>query len=105
MKGHIRKRGENSYSVVVYLGRDELTGKQKYKWYTVRGNKREAERFLAKKIAELEAGLPANPGKLTVGEYLRGWKSTPSPRWRLEPWRATRRSSNNTSSRHWGGSR
>ncbi|HHV79051.1 MAG TPA: site-specific integrase [Firmicutes bacterium] len=73
LKGHIRKRSEKSYSVVIYLGRDELTGKQKYKWYTVHGNKREAERFLAKKITELEAGLPADPGKLTMAEYLRIW--------------------------------
>ena len=46
MKGHIRKRGDKSWAVVLDLGRDE-TGKRRQKWHTVRGTKKDAERELA----------------------------------------------------------
>lgn len=42
MKGHIIKRSENSYSVVLSLGYDGQ-GKRLQKWVTVRGGKREAQ--------------------------------------------------------------
>jgi integrase len=32
MRGHIKKRGKDSYSIVVSVGRDPATGKYKYQW-------------------------------------------------------------------------
>ena len=72
MKGHIRKRG-SSYEVVVYLGRDATTGKKKYKSYTVRGTKKQAEAKLAQVLHELNTGEYVEPSKLTFGEYLDRW--------------------------------
>jgi hypothetical protein len=34
MRGSIVKRGTKSFAVVVYLGRDPQTGKEKRKWYS-----------------------------------------------------------------------
>ncbi len=32
MRSHITKRGKNSYSIAVSLGKDATTGKYKYQW-------------------------------------------------------------------------
>jgi len=74
MKGHIRKRG-SSYEVVIYLGRDATTGKKKYKSYTVRGTKKQAEAKLAQLLHELNTGTYVEPSPMTFGEYLDKWLS------------------------------
>jgi len=73
MKGHVVKRSEDSYSVVVDIGRDPKSGKRKQKWYTVHGNKKAAEKFLARKVTEIEEGRYADPGPATVEHFLRRW--------------------------------
>ena len=73
MRGHIRKRGKGSYSVVVSLGRDPVTGKYKYLWTSVRGAKRDAEKRLAELIHRVDAGALIKPSKTTVADYLRRW--------------------------------
>lgn len=72
MRGHIKKRGEN-WSVVIELPRDTITGKRKQKWYTVKGNKKDAEKFLTKKLQELDTGLLINTKKIKYSEYLDYW--------------------------------
>jgi len=73
MRGHIRKRGKNSYSVVISTGRDPATGKYKYQWTSVKGTKKDAERRLAEMLHQLENGTFIKPGKVTVAEYLERW--------------------------------
>lgn len=73
MPGHIRKRGKNSWAVVVDLGQDAVTGKRRQLWRSVKGNKREAEALLVKLLHQRDTGIDAPPGKLTVGEYLKRW--------------------------------
>lgn len=74
MRGHVRKRG-NSWVAVVYVGRDEKTGKDRYKWSTHR-TKREAEANLSNMLGQLHSGgfLPST--KLRVGEFLAQWLRT-----------------------------
>ena len=45
MRGHIEKRGKNSYSIAISMGKDN-TGKYKYQWVTVKGTKKDAEKRL-----------------------------------------------------------
>lgn len=73
MKGHIRKRAEGSWTIVIYLGRDPATGKKKYRWHTVNGTKREAEKVMARLLNELNTGQYVEPGKESVGAYLDRW--------------------------------
>ncbi len=74
MKGHIRKRGKNSWAVVVDLPRDPETGKRRRKWVTVQGTRKDAEKVLAKLLAEIyESGVGTAPARLTLGEYLDRW--------------------------------
>jgi integrase len=66
MKGSIVKKGENRFLVRVFVGRDS-NGVPKHFNRTVRGTKREAQRFLADKLSELNSGTLISES----GEYLR----------------------------------
>ncbi len=72
MKGHIVKRGEDTWSLVFDLGRGE-DGKRKQKWVTVRGTKREAEKELARLLHEAHTGTFVEPSRMTLAEYLEYW--------------------------------
>jgi len=73
MRGHIVKRGKNSYSIVISLGKDTTTGKYKYQWETVKGTKKEAEKRLAELLHQLDTGTYMKPGKTTLAEFLQRW--------------------------------
>jgi len=73
MRGHIRKRGKGSYSVVVSLGRDPTTGKYRYQWTSVKGTKKDAEKRLSELLSQLDSGAFVRPSKATLGEYLERW--------------------------------
>lgn len=73
MRGHIVKRYENSYSVVLNLGTDPATGKRKQQWVTVKGTKKEAEKKLAELLYQLDTGTFMKPGKTTLADYLEIW--------------------------------
>jgi integrase len=73
MRGFIKQRSEGSYSLVVYLGEDPVTGKKRQKWETYKGPKKGAETRLTHILNEINVGAYAEPGKLRVDEYLRRW--------------------------------
>jgi integrase len=73
MRGHIVKRGKNSYSIAISLGKDPTTGKYKYQWVTVKGIKKEAEKRLAELLHQLDTGTYIKPGKTTLAEFLQHW--------------------------------
>jgi integrase len=73
MQGHIRKRGKNSWAVVVELGRDPTTGKRRQTWRSVKGSKREAEALLVQLLHQRDTGIDEPPGKISAGEYLQKW--------------------------------
>ena len=52
MAGSLRQRGRTSWQLRVLAGRDEITGKQCYFSKTFRGGRREAERELARLVAD-----------------------------------------------------
>ena len=73
MQGHLRKRSKDSWTVVVELGRDAVTGKRRQLWRTVRGTKRDAEALLVQLLHQRETGVDAPPGRLSVRDYLDQW--------------------------------
>lgn len=77
--GNIRKRSENSYTIQVYLGRDEVTGKPRYKSKTVRGNKQTAQAELTRILHELNTGTYIEPSRVTVASYLTDWFTITNP--------------------------
>jgi len=72
MKGHIRKRSKDSWTIVVDLGL-KANGKRNQKWKSLKGTKKEAETLLARMLTELEDGVYIEPNKTTVTEYLTKW--------------------------------
>lgn len=73
MRGHIIKRGKNSWSIVLSMGRDPSTGKYKQQWVSVKGNKKDADRRLAEMLHQIDTGGFVKPGKVTVAEFLERW--------------------------------
>jgi integrase len=73
VRGHLRKRAEGTWTIVVDAGRDPVTGKRRQLWRTVKGNKRKAQGELARLIASIETGTDLNPATLKVGDYFNQW--------------------------------
>jgi integrase len=73
MRGHITKRGKNSYTIVLSLGNDSVTGKRKQHWESVKGTKKDAEKRLSELITQIDTGGFVKPGKISLGEYLERW--------------------------------
>ncbi len=70
MRGHIQRRGAESWRISVHLGRDEESGRRRHAQRTVRGTKADAEPALAKLLTEVDDKRYAEPGSLTVAELL-----------------------------------
>ena len=70
MRGHIIKRYENSYTIVMNLGKDPATGKRKQQWVSVKGTKKDAEKRMADLIHQLDTGTFMKPGKTSLAEFL-----------------------------------
>jgi Arm DNA-binding domain len=68
----IKKRG-NSWWVVVYTGRDPLTGKKRQKTGTAR-TRAEARQLEARLIREAGTGQHRAAGNKTVAELLDAWR-------------------------------
>ena len=73
MRGHLRKRGERSWAVVVDVGHDPRTGKRRQKWVSVKGTKRDAERRLVEVIRDLNEGINVDTARITLANYLDQW--------------------------------
>ena len=73
MRGHIVKRYEDSYNIVIELGTDPATGKRRQQWVTVKGTKREAEKRLAELLHQLDSGTFTKPRKVTLSDFLEQW--------------------------------
>lgn len=72
MRGCIVKRGSKSWAVVVYLGRDPQTGKDRQKWFS-HPTRREAEQHLAQMLNQLHAGGTIPNTKKRLGDWLEEW--------------------------------
>ncbi len=72
MAGQIISRGERTFLVRVYMGRDE-SGKRKYHNKTIHGNKKDAQAYLNQVLRDKDLNLFAEPSKKTLNEYLDQW--------------------------------
>lgn len=72
MAGQIIKRGDKTWLVRIFMGRDG-SGKRRYMNKTVRGNKKDAEGYLSKTQTQISSGTFVEPSFLTIDEYLDKW--------------------------------
>lgn len=73
MRGSLQKRGKDSWTIILSMGRDPSTGKRCQQWVTVKGTKKDAQRRLVELLHQLDTGGYVRPSKLTLGEFLRVW--------------------------------
>ena len=73
MRGHIRQRTKDkkTWSVIIELNR--INGKRNQKWYTVHGDKKDAEKFLTEKLRELDTGTFIDSKNINVRQYFDYW--------------------------------
>jgi integrase len=79
MPGSMRQRGEGSWNLRVYAGRDPVTGRKVSVERTVRGTKREASKMLAAMVAEVDRRPLVSAGKGTVAQLCREWLAHATP--------------------------
>ncbi len=80
MAGQIIKRGDKTWLVRIFMGRDG-NGKRRYLNKTIRGNKKDAERYLSKTQTEITSGTFVEASSLTLDRYLDQWlESAARPR-------------------------
>ena len=72
MAGQIYKRGERTWQVRIFTGRD-ASGKQIFHRKTIRGTKKDAERYLIATRREMDLGVFVEPTAMSVSEYLDRW--------------------------------
>ena len=72
MKGHIRRRGKQSWAIVIDIGKGP-DGRRRQKWHSVRGTRRDAERELVTLLHGLATDTYVEPSKLRLSEYLARW--------------------------------
>ncbi len=75
MAGQVIKRGANNWLVRIFTGRD-TKGKRCYYNKTVRGTKREAEKYLTAALRDKDLGIFVEPAALSVEAYLEKWLSS-----------------------------
>jgi len=77
MKGHIRKRGRDSFEIKYDIDRSD--GRRQTRYKSFRGSKRESQAELTRLLNQAQSGGHVDPHKLTVAEYVRA---------RVAHWRA-----------------
>jgi integrase len=75
MAGQIIKRGDKTWVVRIFTGRD-ANGKRSYLNKTIKGNKKDAETYLSKTLTAMSTGTFVESSPLTVDEYLDRWLQT-----------------------------
>jgi integrase len=72
MKGHIRQRSKNSWTVIVDMGK-KMDGSRNQKSIAVPGGKRKAQQELNRILSELDKGVYVEPSKQSLDKYLNDW--------------------------------
>ncbi len=72
MAGQIYKRGERTWQVRIFMGRD-ANGKQIFHRKTIHGTKKDADRYLTAARREMDLGVFVEPTAMSLNEYLDRW--------------------------------
>lgn len=73
MRGHIRQRTKDNKTWSIIIELDKVNGKRKQKWYTIHGEKKDAEKFLTEKLRELDTGTLIDSKNINVRQYFNYW--------------------------------
>jgi len=73
MRGSIRQRAKGSWSIIIELDKDAVTGKRRQRWLTIKGDRDTAEKKLTQTLHEIDTGSYVQPGKVKVSQFLDKW--------------------------------
>lgn len=73
MPGQIKKRGDGRWQARIWQGRDPVTGKRRSISKTIRGTKKDAERWITTTLHALDTHSFVEPNRRSVNEYLTEW--------------------------------
>src|SRR5215213_5767564 len=73
--GRIEQRGKNRFLVRVFLRRDE-NGKRSWLSKSIRGTKKDAQKWLTKTLRDKDLGTLAEPSNETLSQFLNRWLDT-----------------------------
>src|SRR5919106_4498279 len=88
-RGSVRKRG-SSWTVVVDVGPDPVTGRRRQKSKGGFRTRKAAEAALRELVASVDAGGYVERSTRTVGDYLDEWLDVVQPRLRPTSWNSYR---------------
>lgn len=71
--GQIVRRGDRTWLVRVYNGRDPESKKRKYLNHTVQGGLRDAQSHLKKMLGERDRGRNLDPSRQTLNQFVDRW--------------------------------
>jgi hypothetical protein len=74
--GQIIARGQSTWLVRIYQGRDPQTGTRKYLNQTVHGQLREAQRFLNLKLQQRDKTGSLRAAAISLNQFLDQWLTT-----------------------------
>jgi integrase len=75
MAGQIIKRGDRTWLIRIFMGRD-AKGKQIFHHKTIHGTKKDAETYRNKVVRDKDMGTFIEPAVVTVKDYLNKWLKT-----------------------------
>jgi len=74
--GQIIPRGERTWLVRVFMGRDSESGKRKYVNKTIHGTLRDAQAYLNRSQRDRDLGVFFEPSRMSLDAYLDKWLET-----------------------------
>src|SRR5229473_3487708 len=74
--GQIIPRGERTWLVRVFMGRDSESGKRKYVNKTIHGTLRDAQAYLSRSQRDRDLGVFFEPSRMSLDGYLNKWLET-----------------------------
>src|SRR3546814_7215734 len=84
MRGSVFKRGR-TWTAQVYLGREAVTGRKRYRQLGGFGTKRAAEQALTEQLERLRVGEYVDAGATTVAGFVERWLTAVEPSLRPTP--------------------
>ena len=93
--GQIIARGQNTWLVRIYLGRDPEAGTRKYLNPTIHGAFQEAQRFLNLKLQQRDLSGTPRAAAITLNQFLDQWLATSARARGSEPDPRTKKTTKN----------
>jgi integrase len=74
--GQIIARGERTWLVRIFMGRDAESGKRQYHNKTIHGTRRDAQAYLNQAQRDRDLGIFFEPSRMSLDQYLDKWLET-----------------------------